>query len=138
MGSGKWFRRPQEQINLEKVKKKTAMNHFFLLFPNDNNEQWLALYLPRNEKKMAPTKLMNGSNLGTAAATAPIIKMQPARRAICERLCFSFDMRGDNLRHSMSIGTKNCKPNVNWIAMAIKTCATWPNLNMTSETKRLT
>lgn len=60
---------------------------------------------PNIEKNTAPTKPMNGSNFGTAAATPPIIKMSPARNNICEMLWFSFGILGRNLRHKMSQGT---------------------------------
>lgn len=69
---------------------------------------------------MAPTNPMNGPNSGTAAETPPIIKIIPARSKICELLWRSFEMFGRNLRHKISIGTKNCKPNVNRMAIAIK------------------
>lgn len=61
--------------------------------------------LPNTEKKTAPTKPINGSSLGTAAATPPIIKMIPARKRICEILCLSFGILGSNFFHKISIGT---------------------------------
>lgn len=62
-------------------------------------------YLPKIEKNTAPTNPMNGSNFGTAAATAPIIKITPARNRICEILCLFFGMLGPILRHKMFMGT---------------------------------
>lgn len=40
-------------------------------------------YIPRIEKKTAPTNPMNGSRSGTAAANAPRIKTNAARMTIC-------------------------------------------------------
>ena len=49
----------------------------------------LVRYVPRIEKKTAPTNPMNGSKSGTAAANAPRIKTKAARMTICVILCRS-------------------------------------------------
>lgn len=54
---------------------------------------------------MAPTNPMNGSKSGIAAASAPRIKTNPARIAICVILCRSFRTLCWILRQKMSDGT---------------------------------
>lgn len=60
---------------------------------------------PNIEKNMEPTKPINGSKSGTAAATPPIIKTSPVLSRICDMLCRSFGILTDNFRHKMSQGT---------------------------------
>lgn len=44
--------------------------------------------LPSSEKKTAPTRLINGSRLGIAAATPPLINIIPVRKSICVLLWY--------------------------------------------------
>lgn len=78
---------------------------------------------PKLVKKTAPTNPMNASNFGTAAAVAPKIKTTPARNRYCAKLCLSFGILTAILRHKMSIGTKNWRPNEHKMTKLIKSCA---------------
>lgn len=68
------------------------------------NSNWIC-YLPRLEKKIAPTSPMNGFNFGTAAEMPPRTIIVPPRIKICEMLCLSFDIFGEIFFHKISMGT---------------------------------
>lgn len=78
---GTRFRQRLEPANLREDTKTKL-----LLFCVKNEIFQFLSNIPSTEKKMAPTKPMNGPNSGTAAETPPIIKIIPARSKICELL----------------------------------------------------
>lgn len=124
---------PAPRANIEKTIKNRFLTKIILQKPKSLGYRKMVstsagTNKPRNEKKTAPTKPMNGANFGIMMATMPITKTHPPRNPLWAMLCLSFDIFGESLPHKMSMGTTYCKPSVNWIAIPMHICATWANL----------